>query len=123
MAYSHDLRVKAIEHLAKGHSKVDTSQVFGISIRTLFIWLNRQKKGYLAPSKTRQRKPYKIDGERLKSYISENPDRYLKEIAKVFGTTAMAISKACKRLKITIKKRPHSIKKEMKRREKSFKKN
>ena len=54
----------------------------------------------------RQRKPYKIDKEKLKDYIKNHPDNYLREIAKVFGTSITAISKACKRLKITRKKPP-----------------
>ena len=113
MTYSDDLRTKALKHIAKGVSKVETSRIFGISIPTLFNWIKRKKKGCLGSDKKRKKTPHKIDGEKLRAYIRENPDSYLREIGEFFGTSAVAVFKACKRLKITLKKRPHSIKKGM----------
>ncbi len=50
-------------------------------------------------------------------YLEKNPDAYLREIADEFGVTIQAIFYACKRLKITLKKRHLSIRKEMKKKE------
>jgi len=120
MAYSHDLRIKALDYIEKGGSKEDASRIFGITLRTLFNWIKRKKQGCLAPNQKRRRKPHKIDGEKLKAYIQEHPDSYLREIAQFFGTTITAVFYACKRLKITLKKRHLSTKREMRRKEKNF---
>lgn len=123
MAYSHDLRIKALDYIEKGGSKEDASRIFGITLRTLFNWIKRKKQGCLAPNQRRKRKPHKIDDEKLKAYIQEHPDSYLREIAQFFETTITAVFYACKRLKITLKKRHPSIKKGTRRKEKSFRRN
>ncbi|MBR1486750.1 MAG: hypothetical protein IJ597_05805 [Synergistaceae bacterium] len=46
----------------------------------------------------------KIDPEKLKNYVKENPDAYLREIAEAFRCCQTAIRKALKRLKLTLKK-------------------
>jgi transposase len=54
--------------------------------------------------KTLNRKWKKIDPEKLKKYIDDNPDAYLREIAAEFHCTLYAIQKALARLKISRKK-------------------
>jgi transposase len=85
------------------------------------IGLIEKKDGILPPSK-RKRDPYKIEDEKLKSYIQEHPDNFLREISEAFKVSIAAVFYACKRLKITLKKRHHSTKKGMNQKEKSFKK-
>ena len=46
----------------------------------------------------------KIDPEKLRLYVKDNPDAYLREIADVFHCCPTAIRKALQRLKITRKK-------------------
>ncbi len=121
MAYSYDLRIKALEYIEKGGSKEEASRIFGVTLRTLFHWIKRKKQGCLAPNQRRKRKPHKIDEEKLKAYIQEHPDAYLREIAGVFGASVTAVFYALRRLKINLKKRHFSIEKEMKRNEKSLK--
>ncbi|MGK5594802.1 MAG: IS630 transposase-related protein, partial [Parachlamydiaceae bacterium] len=82
MAYSTDLRKKALDYIEKGGSKEEASRIFGVTIRTLFNWIKRKKIGCLAPSKRRERKPHKIENEKLKAYLKEHPDAYLREIAQ-----------------------------------------
>lgn len=122
MAYSCDLRKKALDYIEKGHSKEEASQIFGVTTRSIFNWIKRKEQNCLAPNKTRKRRPGKIEGEKLKAYLQKNPDSYLREVAECFGTTITAVFYACKRLKITLKKRHPSIKREMIRKEKSFRK-
>jgi len=66
--------------------------------------------------------PSKIDNDKLRKYIEEHPDSYLKEIAKEFLATVPAVFYACKRLKITLKKRARSLKKGMKKKEPTLQK-
>lgn len=118
MTYSLDLRKKALEYLKKGNSKKVTALIFGVTARSLTNWEKRENEGSLAPKK-RKTGSYKFDEHALKEYIQKNPDAYLYEIGKHFNTTAQAIFYACKRLKITLKKRRSFTKKGMRIRERN----
>ena len=104
MAYSLDLRKRALEHLKKGNSRKETSFIFGVTTQTLANWIQREKEGNL-PAKQRVSGSYKIDDEELKEFIRKTPDAYLYEISEHFKVTASAIFYACKRIGITFKKR------------------
>lgn len=119
MTYSHDLRKKTLDYIEKGGSRQLASEIFGVTTRTIQNWMHRQKLGIL-PAKMRQSSPSKIDNDKLKKYIENHPDHYLREIAKAFGSTLQAVFYACKRLKITLKKRHRIIKKEMRKNENSL---
>ena len=122
MVYSLDLRKKALNYIENGASLSETSRVFGLTTRTLSNWLQRKKQQDLAPRMHGSR-PSKIDNEKLKKYVEDHPDHYLREIAEAFSTSLQAVFYACKRLKITLKKRPFTIKKETKKKERSISKN
>ena len=122
MTYSYDLRKRALDYIEKGGSQIEASQIFGVTVQTLINWSKRKRMGNLIPNPTRERKPQKLEAEKLKAYIKNHPDRYLREIAEEFGVTITAIFYACKRLKITLKKRRPSIRKETKKKEKHLKK-
>ena len=47
---------------------------------------------------------YKIDEDRLRSYIEQHPDDYLREIASALGFSNSGVKSALERLKITYKK-------------------
>jgi hypothetical protein len=64
------------------------------------------RKGNLAPSYPKTRKPRKLPPAELVRYIDENPDAFLEEIGEYFGCSGEAVRKALKKLKITRKKRP-----------------
>ena len=121
MTYSLDLRKKALNYLKKGNSWQSASETFDVTTRTLANWLRREKEQNLAP-KSRKSSPSKIDSEKLRNYIAKHPDAYLKEIGKEFCATVQGVFYACKRLRITLKKRPLITKKEMKKTEKYLQK-
>ena len=122
MTYSLDLRKKALKYIADGGTWKSASEIFGVTTRTLANWLRRMKQHNLAP-KARRLGPSKIDSNKLKEYIQKHPDAYLREISEKFGTTLQAIFYACKRLKITLKKRSHFTKKGMTKNEKNLQRN
>ena len=113
MTYSQDLRKKAINYVEQGHTQKEAADVFGVTSRTIWNWILRKNKGILQPKKY-EVYPRKIDNDRLIKYIKDHPDAYLKEIAEEFKVDPSSIFYACKRLKITLKKRQRIIKKEMK---------
>lgn len=119
MVYSIDLRKKAIEYIQKGGNRTDASKIFGVTTRTLSNWIRREQQQDLAP-RMKGSNPSKIDNEKLKQYVKDHPDSYLREIAKAFHSSVSAVFYACQRLKITLKKRCVSTEKGMKGNEKNF---
>jgi len=121
MTYSLDLRKKALKYLAKVGDRKKVAETFEITKRTLANWIRRERDNHLAP-KPRRRSPSLIDSQKLRSFIEQHPDAYLREIAEEFGSTLQAVFYACKRLKISLKKRHLSTRKGMRRKEESLSK-
>lgn len=121
--YSNDLRDRALAYKDDNHTQQETCAVFGLSRSTVNTWLKlrRETGSAHAPSyaKTRRRQ---IDEHKLKAYIEAHPDAYLREIAVEFGVSATAIMYACRRYKITRKKRQLSMPTATKQNGKPFKK-
>lgn len=113
-SYSVDLRERVLNYLEMNPDKKAASHLFQVGIATIHRWVARKKlTGNVQP--LRRKYAYKkIDDEKLIEYVQTHPDHFLSEIAKHFGLTLQAIFYALKRLKITRKKRRHSIKREMK---------
>jgi len=104
MSYEIKFRRRAIEYWNDGHTKKETASAFKVNPDTLQEWKKQLKEtGKLEP-KTRREIWRKIDPERLKEYLVQHPDAYLKEMAEEFGCSKVAIFKALKRLKISRKK-------------------
>jgi len=104
MAYDEKYRLRALEYWSEGSSKRKTAEVFKVSASTLQEWKSQLKEtGTLAPKK-RKATWRKIESEKLRRYVEEHPDAYLREIAAAFGCRISAVEKALARLKITRKK-------------------
>lgn len=104
MSYDIKYRQRAISYLSEGHSYRETAVIFKVSTTTLQTWKSQLKEsGTLAPKK-RKETWRKINPEKLRKYVEENPDAFQQEIADAFGVRLYAIQKALKRLKITRKK-------------------
>ena len=114
MAYSEDLRERVLAYLSEGHTQENARKVFKVGRSTMRRWkkqLNEQ--GHLK-NKPLNRSFRKIDPEKLATYIKEQPDAYLREMAEIFNCTLEAVRQALKKLKITRKKRQKSIERETK---------
>jgi len=120
MTYSTDLRKRVLKYVEDGGSKEDAVNIFGVCMKTIWNWIKRNKQGNLPP-KIKEVRPRKIDNDRLKKCIEDNPDAYLREIAEEFDVTASAVFYACKRLRITLKKRQQITKNETKKKRNLFK--
>jgi transposase len=104
MSYDIKYRQRAIEYWDEGHSKRATAVVFKVSPSTLQAWKSQLKEtGELEPKKRRETWR-KIEPAKLRKYVDQNPDAYLREIAEEFGCSDVAVSNALKRLKISRKK-------------------
>lgn len=113
-AYSEDLRIKVINYINQGFSQISACEIFQIGRNTIYRWKIQQKTTNSLKPKIIIRNPRKINYQKLKEVITENPDKTLKELGKIFNVTGYGISKALQKLKITFKKKPLHIKKETK---------
>lgn len=105
MSHSVEIREKALAYWQRCADINLVISAYGVSRATLYAWQRRlQKTGNLADL-PRLRGVYKIDKEKLKSFVEQNPDAYLKEIAKQFDCSAMAVSNTLKSIGMTRKKR------------------
>lgn len=104
MTYSIDLRKRVLNYLKSGGSKSEASKIFGVCSKTIWNWAKRESLGILEP-KQREAFPRKINHESLLQYIQDHPEAHLKQIGDQFGVTPPAIFYACKKLKISLKKR------------------
>jgi transposase len=110
MSYPEKYRIRTVEYRQEGHTLVQTSKVFKVDVSTIRAWEKRlREEGSLADREIKR--PFKkIDPEKLKVFMKDKPDAYLKEIAEVFSCCLTAVRKALKRLNITRKKKRRIIK-------------
>ena len=106
MAYNNGIKRIAMKsiHVDK-RTLIYTCEHLLISLTTLKRWLCLYKEGKLYEVKPRSRKGRKVNDEALVAYVSEYPDAYLEEIARVFGMTNSGIYRALKRLGVSRKKK------------------
>ena len=104
MSYDIKFRQRVIEYMDEGNSYRKTAEVFKVSLSTLQKWKSWLKETGTLEAKVRKRTWRKIEPQRLKKYVEEHPDAYLKEMAEEFGCSDVAILKALRRLKISRKK-------------------
>ena len=105
MGYDKRYKERVLSYLEAGHTQAETSAIFGVGTTTIKGWKKRQASGEGLEARKRQSRPRKIDPERLRTYMSANPDAYEREIAAEFNCARSAVQKALKRLGITRKKR------------------
>ena len=113
-AYSEDLREKVISRIMSGCSKREAAKVFNIGEATVYNWLKLHKEGSLKPKK-RTDYPRKVDEQKLRDYVEQNPDHTLTQIGSALNLKFQTVGKWLNRLKITRKKRQRFTKNAMKR--------
>jgi len=103
MSYAIKFRERALAYHSGGHSWRMTMKTFGISSSTLSNWLKKSLSGSLSDIPVKRQKR-KISDEKLRKYVSDNPDAYQSEMAECFGCSQQSICTALKRAGITRKK-------------------
>lgn len=96
----HVLAVQKQENL----SYAEAALRFHVGIASLVRWAKNPE-----PAKSRNKPATKIDRQRLEEDVNRYPDAYLYERAIRLGVSATGVHYALKRLGITFKKRPSSI--------------
>jgi len=103
--YDRDFRERVIAYRKQGNSLPKTQQAFGVRQATILTWEKLLKEQGHLGKRVLNRKPRKIDPQKLETYLSKHPDAYQSEVAEFFGCSQAAVSKALVRLGYTRKKR------------------
>jgi len=104
MGYSVDLRERVVAYHAEGHTIEETSKVFKVGTTTISAWKKLLTETGRLEKKELERKPRIYESEKLRTYINENPEATLAEIAQEFGGSPSGAFDALEREKITLKK-------------------
>jgi len=105
MAYSTDTREMVLRFLNKGHTYEEARAELGVGISTIKAWKKLQNETGSLVKRPLERTSRKFHDEELKTYVSENPDASLEEIARHFGGSVSGAFYALERAGITYKKR------------------
>ena len=106
MAYSTDLRNKALNYYEQCKNISQTAATFNLSRNTLYLWIRLKKQTGSLKHQVTGLNAVKLDRQKLAQYVGQHPDAYLHEIAKHFDCTAAAVCYALKQMGMTRKKRP-----------------
>jgi transposase len=106
--YSIDFVQRAVAYKEEGHTFKELKEAFNIPPETYYLWTEKLKNGYngVIPFRERNRK---IDKEKLRKAVEENPDAYLYELARLFDCSPQAVFLMLEKLNITRKKSPLPI--------------
>ncbi|CRE58311.1 transposase [Streptococcus pneumoniae] len=86
MAYSIDFRKKVLSYCERTGSITEASHVFQISRNTIYGWLKLKEKTGELNHQVKGTKPRKVDRDRLKNYLTDNPEDNLKQVHPIFQT-------------------------------------
>jgi len=104
MSYTTKFRKEVMRFIDKGNSIKATAGQFSIGETTIKEWKKLRNETGSLEKRPLNRTHKKIDPEKLRAYVEENPDAYQYEIAEHFGCVQNAVFKALKKLDITRKK-------------------
>lgn len=105
MAYSLDLREKAVAYVKFGGTRISAAKIFGIGEKTIRRWLKLQNNtGSLKSSSHKSGRKPKVQATELVEFVSKNPDKTLHEIAENFAVNPSSIWKRLKKMNYVFKK-------------------
>jgi transposase len=99
--------MKVVEYHKAGNTQDETALKFRVGSKSVENWSKEfdSTNDIRGTFDTSNRKAKKIDGDKLKQMVKENPSIMLKDIAHHFDCSAEAARLALKRHKITRKKK------------------
>lgn len=106
-AYSIDLRKRIVEFVKKGGRVSEAVQQFQVAQKTVYRYLSAARSGNLAPKRS-WGGWRKLDPDEVRREVEAHPGATLRELAEVFGVSAVGVWHCLKRLQITLKK-SHSL--------------
>jgi len=112
MAHAIQVRTRAIELLSEGYTQNEVKKILNVGTTSIKRWKKEIKEhgAIRCYYDTSSRVAPKLPFDKLLAYYEENNDALLKEAAAHFECTDSAIYYACKRYKITYKKKNQGTK-------------
>lgn len=104
--YSIDLKERVIEYIKLGNDQKTSAKIFMVSKSSVSRWWIRYEKEGIIKPKARLGSKGKIDPNQLKTYVENNEDKTLAEIARVFKASICSIYRRLKKLGFSYKKKP-----------------
>jgi transposase len=105
MAYSKDTREMVLNYLGRGHTYEEARAELGVGVSTMKDWKRLLNESGSLEKRSKQRSASKFHCVELKTYVEENPEATLEEIASHFGGSVSGAHDALARVGITYKKR------------------
>jgi transposase len=109
MAYSKDLRERALQAVRNGQSKAAVSRMFGLGENTIRNWEKLEEQTGSLDKKPLVRTSRKINRIKLLNWYKKNPLATNEETAIEFNCSVSGIRSAKEVLKITRKKTPSDM--------------
>ena len=100
MSYGKEMRRLVTRFVAGGGSHSEAAQRYGVSRKTVYLWVNGKLKGGTPGPK----RNHKVDAMALLASIKARPDVRIAELGAQFGVHESTISYALKRAGVTRKK-------------------
>jgi len=104
MSYDKKFRERVLSHVAAGESKAKVRSMFRLGKNTISQWEKLKSETGKLENRPLDRKPRKIDSEKLRTDVKEKPDDFDETRAKRFNCSRSGLRDARIRLKITRKK-------------------
>lgn len=120
--HSLDLKERVIEYIKLGNDQKTSAKIFMVSKSSVSRWWIRYKEEGIIKPKARLGSKGKIDPNQLKSYVENNEDKTLAEMAKVFNASICSVYRRLKQLGFSYKKKPSPMWKLVKKSEMNTKK-
>ena len=111
MSHSEDIRKAVLNYVDEGGLIEEALKLYKVSRSSVQRWRNKKILTGSVAIERRVVEHYKLKEEALRSFVNDNPDSYISEIADHFNVSTGCVSTALKRLNITRKKKaPHTEK-------------
>jgi len=105
MYYDKKFREIVLKHIEKGNDEETTRELFGLGKNTITQWKKLREETGRLENRPLKRGFRKIDPEKLKKDVEENPDDFNEQRAKRFGCSKDGIRLAMRKHKLTRKKK------------------
>lgn len=102
-AYAVDLRERVIKFVEQGGNKREAARRFRVGRRTVYRYLDANKRGSLSPKKSWGHWR-KLDPQKLAQEVRRRPDATLKELQDIFGVSHNAVWIRLRQLGFKLKK-------------------
>ena len=105
MSYSKDIRERALALVEEGMKQEEVRKLFKLGANTITQWKKLREETGSLENRPLERSWRKIDPEKLRLDVKENPDDFDEERAERFGCSRTGIQSARYKHKITRKKK------------------